>query len=259
MRKFLSILLVIAILLAFSACAQGPTGEGADASDDEVIAALEEALTAMSASISPMMSSSGEPSAQSQMKAVPPGKNFSDIFYELMFTEGPEGMEGSEVMQKYTSLFIPDANARVSKIFAETEYGTFSASLPEFYQSGTDATQNITQRSKGLTVSIGEELIIKVDECKIFDRAGESSEPGDTTMTCTGMEYTDTREYSKGPLVRFSFTAESTGKTTQTSMGTIVEMKATLTDLVYKGTPRTVTDAINEAANEFMNYQGGNV
>lgn len=254
MRKFLSILLVIAILLAFSACAQGPTGEGADASDDEVIAALEKALTAMSASISPMMSASGEPSAQSQMKAVPADKNFSEIFYELMFTEG------SEVMQKYTSLFIPDANARVSKMSATTAYGTFSASLPEFYQSGTDATQNITQHSKGLTVSIGEELIIKVDECKIFDRAGESSEPGDTTMTCTGMEYTDKREYENGPLISFSFEAKSTGETIEISdTVTYVIMKVSLTDLVYKGTPRTVTDAINEAANKFMNYQGGNV
>lgn len=254
MRKSITILLIIAILLVFSACTPGTKGDGADASDDEVIAALEEALTAMSASISPMMSASGEPSVQSQMKAVPADKNFSEIFYELMFTEG------SEVMQKYTSLFIPDANSRVSKIFVETEYGTFSASLPEFYQSGTDATQNITQRSKGLTVSIGEELIIKVDECEIFDRAGESSEPGDTTMTCTGMEYTDKREYENGPLISFSFEAKSTGETIEISdTVTYVIMKVSLTDLVYKGTPRTVTDAINEAANEFMNYQGGNV
>ena len=256
MRKSITILLIIAILLVFSACTPGTKGDGADASDDEVIAALEEALTAMTASISPMMSSSGEPSAQSQMKSIPADKNFSEIFQEIVLSGTPD--DESSAAYKYMMLFFP-GEGRNTAMSAETEYGTFSASLPELYQSGTDATQDITQRSKGLTVSIGNELIIKVDECEIFDRAGESNEPGDATMTCKGIEYTDTREYSKGPLVRFSFTAESTGKTTQTSMGTIVEMKATLTDLVYKGTPRTVTDAINKAANEFMNYQEGNV
>lgn len=253
MRKFLSILLVIAILLAFSACAQGPTGEGADASDDEVITALEEALTAMSASISPMMSSSGEPSVQSQMKAIPADKNFSEIFYVLMFTEG------SEVMQEYTSLFIPDANARVSKMSATTAYGTFSASLPAFSQSGTNANEDITQHSENLNIRIGDDLSFRVAECKLFDKAGENG-VGDTTMTCTGVEYTDKREYQNGPLISFSFKAESTGEVIEISDNmSYVIMDVSLTDLVYKGTPRTVTDAINEAANEFMNYHGGNV
>ena len=93
-------------------------------------------------------------------------------------------------------------------------------------------------------------LEFKIHEYDLLDKAGDTGR-GDTTFTCSHMEYTDKRQYTDGPLVSFSFKAESTGDSTE-----YILMDVTISNLVYKGTPRTVTPTINEAANEFMNYPG---
>lgn len=258
MRKFMSILTMLLVLLSFTACnpdTKTPgtsTGAEAGASDEEVIGAIKEALSVMQASM--MQGASTPPSiamiqTESSSRAIPDGMNFSEIFYELVSsTETDEN--GKTFSGRYSMMFFPIEESRTKEIKEETEYGKFTASLPVFSQSETDGTKDITQHGENLTLRLDDTLEFKIHEYDLLDKAGDTGR-GDTTITCSHMEYTDKRRYTDGPLVSFSFKAESTGDSTE-----YILMDVTISNLVYKGTPRTVTPAINEAANEFMNYPG---
>lgn len=125
-----------------------------------------------------------------------------------------------------------------------------------FSQPETDGTKDITQHGENLTLRLDDTLEFKIHEYDMLDKAGDTGR-GDTTITCSHMEYTDKRRYTDGPLVSFSFKAESTGESIKIDDTTeYILMDVTISNLVYKGTPRTVTPTINEAANEFMNYPG---
>lgn len=258
MRKFMSILTMLLVLLSFTACnpdAKTPgtsTGAEAGASDEEVIGAIREALSVMQACV--MQGASTSPSiavmqTESSSRAIPDDINFSQIFYELVSsTETDEN--GKTFSDRYSMMFFPIEESRTKEIKEETEYGKFTASLPVFSQPETDGTKDITQHGENLTLRLDDTLEFKIHEYDLLDKAGDTGR-GDMTITCSHMEYTDKRRYTDGPLVSFSFKAESTGDSTE-----YILMDVTISNLVYKGTPRTVTPTINEAANEFMNYPG---
>ena len=128
--------------------------------------------------------------------------------------------------------------------------------VPVFSQTGSYENETITQHGENLTLRLDDTLEFKIHEYDLLDKAGDTGR-GDTTFTCSHMEYTDKRQYTDGPLVSFSFKAESTGESIKIDDTTeYILMDVTISNLVYKGTPRTVTPTINEAANEFMNYPG---
>lgn len=263
-RRFMSILTILLVLVSFTACNPDTntpgtsTGAGAGANDEEVIGAIKEALSVMQASM--MQGASTSPSiavmqTESGSRAIPDDMNFSEIFYELVSsTEADEN--GKTFSDRYSMMFFPIEEYRTKEIMEETEYGKFAASLPMFSQPETDGTKDITQHGENMTLRLDDILEFRISEYTIFMNAGVHDEPGGTTITCPLMEYTDKRQYTDGPLVSFSFEGKSTGEVIETQTGKQITMDVTISNLVYKGTPRTVTPAINEAANEFMNYPG---
>ena len=254
MRTCMANFTKLQVLFSFSACNPdtktpgASTGAEAGASDEEVIGAIKEALSVMQASM--MQGASTSPSiammqTESSSRAIPDDMNFSEIFYDLLMSD--EAFE-----TEYSMMFAPEEmeEHRITEMSRNTSYGMFSASFPVFSQTGSYENETITQHGENLTLRLDDTLEFKIHEYDLLDKAGDTGR-GDTTITCPHMEYTDKRQYTDGPLVSFSFKAESTGDSTE-----YILMDVTISNLVYKGTPRTVTPAINEAANEFMNYPG---
>lgn len=256
MRRFMSILTILLVLVSFTACnpdtktPTASTGSGAEAGDEEVIGAIREALSVMQASM--MQGASPSPSiavmqTESGSRAIPDDMNFSEIFYELD--------SSPEFDAEYGELFFP-SEKRPTSMSRDTKYGKFTASLLVLTQIGFSENEDITQHGEDLILQLDDILEFRISEYTIFMNAGVHDEPGGTTITCPLMEYTDKRQYTDGPLVSFSFEGKSTGEVIETQTGKQITMDVTISNLVYKGTPRTVTPAINEAANEFMNYPG---
>lgn len=262
MRRFMSILAILLALLSFTACnpdtktPTASTGSGAEAGEEEVIGAIRETLSVMAAGMSPANAgvqelSVASPQARTIARAIPDDMNFSEIFYALLMSD--EAFE-----TQYSMMFAPEemGEHRITEMSRNTSYGMFSASFPVFSQTGSYENETITQHGENLTLRLDDTLEFKIHEYDMLDKAGDTGR-GDTTITCSHMEYTDKRQYTDGPLVSFSFKAESTGESIKIDDTTeYILMDVTISNLVYKGTPRTVTPAINEAANEFMNYPG---
>ena len=235
----LLLLLPMIIVSGISCSDSGNGGAGGDASEAEIIEAIEDALGGMSVIQSAFGSSggsmppSGGMAAQPKAAPIPDGMNLSDIIKDL---------------SNKNESFMTKLNAAIDKMsqgtdptpFTEqTDYGEFKVKMDKM--AGEAGTQAMT--ISNVVISVGDTLMLEIPD-------GTISTAG-TAVQDWHFRYTDKREYS-GYLVEFDARMEITASMSPDASPSAPAMESTLSDLKYKGTPREVTDNINKAAAEML-------
>lgn len=248
MKVFLRIfsVLVLSSLLVFAVSCNGSNktpeqsgavgGDGASASDAEVVAAIKEVLSCKEylGMGSESSSSSGSLSARVS-RAIPDGMNLTSIFQALW--------ENEDFRNAYDAGLYSFANPNAEPVKIDTRYGCFMIDMDVPTWTETD-TGSITIISN-LMLSVDNVLTLDIPRGELSFSIADGV---DTSVEDYTMRYFDTRRYDDCFV---EFRAVMTTKTDITN-GTELEFTIEISDLKYKGTPRDVTPEIQAEVEQFI-------
>ena len=246
MKVFLRIfsVLVLSSLLVFAVSCNGSNktpeqsgavgGDGASASDAEVVAAIKEVLACKNA-LMPSDDSADVPTeyqAVSMSRSIPAEMNLTSIFQKLWnedYNFRTRYLEGMDSFQE----------GEHPPVEIKTEYGLFVFDMDP--PVGDESDPSLIALSN-FTITIGDVLRIELPSGKNWWNS-ESA----VSVEEYEIRYFDTRRY-EGCYVEF----HSVMTTKYGQNDTILEFSAEISDLKYKGTSREVTPYIQTEVEQFI-------